>query len=97
MMTLDLLGLLGRQTSFPRPLVRSAIRACKYRSEGRLAYPREIFATAVARRRWDLAFDLVIAMGRSIPAFVWRTLESRLLRLRAAVPGLRSGPASYLP
>jgi len=97
MMTLDLLGLLDRQTSFPRPLVRSAIRACKYRSEGRLAYPREIFAAAVARRRWDLAFDLAIAMGRSIPAFVLRTLEDRLLRLRAAVPGLRPGPASYLP
>ena len=97
MMTLDLLGLLDRQTSFPRPLVRSAIRACKYRSEGRLAYPREIFAAAVARRRWDLALDLAVAMGRSIPAFVRRTLEYRLLRLRAAVPGLRPGPASYLP
>ena len=97
MMTLDLLGLLDRQTSFPRPLVRSAIRACKYRSEGRLAYPREIFAAAVARRRWDLAFDLAIAMVRSIPAFVWRTLQFRILRLRAAVPGLRPGAASYLP
>jgi hypothetical protein len=97
MTTLELLGLLDRQTSFPRPLVRSAIRACKYRSEGRFAYPREIFAAAVARRRWDLAFDLAVAMGRSIPAFVLRTLTNRLLRLRRLVPGLRPQPASYLP
>jgi hypothetical protein len=97
MMTLDLLGLLNRHTSFPLPLGRSRIRAYKYRHRHQLPFPRQIFAAALARRRWDLAFDLAMAMGRSIPAFVRRTLEDRLLRLRAGVPGLRPGPESYLP
>jgi hypothetical protein len=97
MMTLDLLGLLDRQTSFPRPLLRSSIRACKYRNRSDLPWPRQIFAAAVAHRRWDLVFDLTMALGRSIPAFVRRTLTYRFLRLRALVPGLRPGPASYLP
>jgi hypothetical protein len=97
MMTLDLLGLLDRQTSLPRPLLRSSIRACKYRNRSDLPWPRQIFAAAVAHRRWDLVFDLTMALGRSIPAFVRRTLTYRFLRLRALVPGLRPGPASYLP
>jgi hypothetical protein len=96
MMTLDLLGLLDRQTSFP-PLYRSRIRACKYRNRSDLAWPRQILAAALERRRWDLAFDLTMALGRSIPAFVRRTLTYRFFRLRARVPGLRPRPASYLP
>jgi hypothetical protein len=97
MMTLDLLGVLDRQTSFPSPLGRRRIRAYRYRHRNQLPFPRQIFAAALARRRWDLAFDLAIAMGRSIPAFVRRMLQFWLLRLRAAVPGLRPGAASYLP
>ena len=97
MMTLDLLGLLDRQTSFPHQLLRSSIRACKYRNRSDLPWPRQIFAAAVERRRWDMAFDLTMALGRSVPAFVRRTLTYRWLRLRALVPGLRPRPASYLP
>jgi hypothetical protein len=97
MMTLDLLGMLERQTSFPRPLQRDRIRACRYRNRSDLPWPRQILAAAVERRRWDLALDLMVALGLSIPAFVRRTLTYRFLRLRALVPGLRPGPASYLP
>jgi hypothetical protein len=97
MMTLDLLGYLDRQTSFPHPLSRNHIRACKYRNQSDLSFPREIFAAAVTRRRWDMALDLAMAMGRSIPTLARRAVRSRMIRLRAAVPGLRPGPASYLP
>jgi hypothetical protein len=97
MMTLDLLGYLDRQTSFPHPLSRNHIRACKYRNQSDLSFPREIFAAAVTRRRWDMALDLAMAMGRSIPTLARRAVRSRMVRLRAAVPGLRPRPASYLP
>ena len=90
MMTLDLLGQLDRQTSFP-PLERSHIRACRYRHRGDLAWPRQILAVAVARRRWDLVLDLTLALGGSIPGYARRTLTSRWRRL------LRPSPASYLP
>ncbi len=97
MMTLDLLGVLDRQTSFPRPLVRSHIRACKYRNQSDLSFPLEIFAAALAGRRWDMALDLALAMGRSIPTLVRRAVRKRVVLLRAAVPALRRPAASYLP
>jgi hypothetical protein len=96
MITLDLLGLLGRQTSFPLPLGRSHIRACRYRHGGDLFIPRGLIRAAVARRRWDLALDVTIAMVSSIPALARRTVRSGSLRLRAAVPILRPRPGSYL-
>lgn len=97
MMTLDLLGLLDRQTSFPRPLARSAVRSCRYHHPTDLLIPREIVTAALARRRWDVALDLAVAVGGSVPSLVRRTLRSRLLRLRAAIPRLRPEPATYLP
>ena len=96
MMTLDLLGLLDRQTGFPRPLLRSSIRACKYRNRSDLPWPRQIFAAAVARRRWDLAFDLTMALGRSVPAFAAHP-HVPLAPAPGARPGPAPGTASYLP
>lgn len=97
MMTLDLLGLLDRHTSFPIPLARSAVRSCRYHHPTDLLIPREILGAAVARGRWDVAADLAVAVGGSVPSLVRRAVRSRLLRLRAAVPRLRPEPASYLP
>ena len=67
MVTLDLFGLLGRQTSFPLPLSRSHIRACRYRKGGELFVPGDLIAAAVARRRWDLALDVAIALRAAFP------------------------------
>jgi hypothetical protein len=97
MMTLDLLGFLDRQTSFPRPLSRNHIRACKYRKLSDLSFPREILGAAVTRRRWGMVLDLAMAIGRSIPTLARRAVRSRRVRLRASLLGLRPGPESYLP
>jgi hypothetical protein len=94
---LDLLGLLGRQTSFPLPLGRSHIRACRYLHGSALPIPRGLIAAAVRRRRWDVALDVTIALVRSIPALARRAKRYGRLRLRAAVPSRRPRPASYLP
>jgi len=97
MMTLELLGLLGQHTSFPRPLRRSAIRACKYRNGSDLTFPREILETAIAQRRWDVAMDLAIAVALSLPWLGRRTLRIGVRRLKAAIVGpKRAGVASYL-
>jgi hypothetical protein len=96
MVNLDLLGLLGRQTSFPLPLGRSQIRACRYPLGGDLFIPRGLIAAAVGRRRWDLALDVTIALVSSIPALARRAVRYGRLRLRAAVPGWRPRPGSYL-
>lgn len=88
MTTLDLFGLLARHTSFPRPLRRSAIRACKYRNESDLTFPREIFGAAIAQGRWDIAMDLAVAVALSLPGLGRRAVRHGLRGLidRAAKP-----------
>jgi hypothetical protein len=87
MTTLELFGFLARHTSFQRPLRRSAIRACKYRSESDLTFPREIVGAAIAQRRWDVALDLAVAIALSLPGLGRRVVRTRVRRLWAAIAG----------
>ena len=97
MVTLDLFGLLDRQTSFPLPLSRSHIRACRYRKGRELPVAGALIAAAVGSRRWDLALDVAIALASSIPDLARRAVHYGGVRLRAAVPSWRPRPVSYLP
>ena len=97
MVTLDLFGLLDRQTSFPLPLSRSHIRACRYRKGRELPVAGALIAAAVGSRRWDLVLDVAIALASSIPDLARRAVHYGGVRLRAAVPSWRPGPPSYLP
>ena len=83
MTTLDLFGLLARHTSFPRPLRRSDLRACRYRNRSDLLFHREIFAAAIERRRWDVAMDIAVAVARNLPATGRRVVGAKVRRFAA--------------
>ena len=95
MTTLELFGLLARHTSFPRPLRRSDLRACRYKNRSDLTFHREIFGAALAQRRWDVAMDIAVAIALNLPAMGRRVVSTKVRRLRAArellpLPGSRS-------
>jgi hypothetical protein len=93
MTTLELFGLLAEHTSFPRPLRRSDLRACRYRNRSDLMFHREIFNAAIEQRRWDVAMDVAVAGTLNLPAMGRRVVSAKLRRLRAAVEGpLAVGP-----
>lgn len=76
MTTLDLNGALSRFESFPRPLRRTNVRFAHDTLPASLAFERENFELALAKRRWDVALDV----GRSL-------VRNHLVR---AVGGLRA-------
>jgi hypothetical protein len=84
MTTLDLFGLLARHTSFPRPLRRSDLRACRYINRSDLMFHLEIFRAAIEQRRWDVAMDVAAAVALNLPAMGRRVVSTKVRRLRAA-------------
>jgi hypothetical protein len=95
MTTLELFGLLARHTSFPRPLRRSDLRACKYINRSDLMFHWEIFRAAIEQRRWDVAMDVAVAVALNLPAMGRRAVRQKVQRLRATrgilpLPGSRS-------
>jgi hypothetical protein len=85
MTTLELFGLLARHTSFPLPLRRSDLRACRFKKRSDLAFQREIFAAAVEQRRWDVATDVAIAIARNVTAMGRRAVTTKVRRLKSAI------------
>jgi hypothetical protein len=84
MTTLELFGLLARHTSFPRPLRRSDLRACRYKNRSDLTFHLEIFRAGIEQRRWDVAMDVAVALALNLPAMGRRIVSTKLRRLRAA-------------
>lgn len=88
MVTLDMMGALALQTSFPHRLERRSVRSCSYRVASDFTFPHEIIAYARSRRRWDVVVDLSWAVARS-RAVLWmkwirRWPRRTILRLRRA-------------
>jgi hypothetical protein len=84
MTTLELFGLLARHASFPHPLRRSDLRACRYKNRSDLTFHREIFGAAIEQRRWDVAMDVAVALALNLPAMGRRMVSTKVRRLRAA-------------
>jgi len=87
MTTLELFGLLTRHTSFPRPLRRSDLRACRYINRSDLMFHWEIFRAAIEQRRWDVAMDVAVAVALNLPAMGRRIVRQKVQRLRATRDG----------
>jgi hypothetical protein len=84
MTTLELFGLLAQHTSFPRPLRRSDLRACRYINRSDLMFHWEIFRAAIEQRRWDVSMDVAVALALNLPAMGTRMVSAKVRRLRAA-------------
>jgi len=81
MVTLDLLGELGHHASFPLPLDRRRLRACRYRGPNQFSFPRDIAAQARELERWDVVRDVAWAVAVSRAQLFAHRVKVKLIRL----------------
>lgn len=91
MLALDMLGELSRHSSFPLPVDRRAVRACRLRGRSELSFSRELIAHARSVGRWDVVCDLAWVEAASRLGMLAHRARGRLgrpwrrfLRARAA-------------
>lgn len=65
MMTLDMLGVLERYSTFQSPLTGGLIRSCRYRNRSDFSFAHEIMSYAWQKKRWDVVANLSYAYIRS--------------------------------
>jgi len=83
MVALDMLGELDHHTTFPLPIERRAVRACRYRNASDFCFAHETIAYAREEGRRDVVFDLLCAVATSRAALLAARGRSVLRRLRS--------------
>lgn len=82
MMTLDMLGVLERYSTFQQPLTGSLIRSCRYRNRSDFSFANEIISYAYRKKRWDIVTNLSYAYLKS---FILRSFRFLRTKLRDAI------------
>jgi hypothetical protein len=82
MMTLDMLGVLERYSTFQQPLTGSLIRSCRYRNSSDFSFANEIISYAYRKKRWDIVTNLSYAYLKS---FILRSFRFLRTKLRDAI------------
>jgi hypothetical protein len=82
MMTLDILGVLERYSTFQQPLTGSLIRSCRYRTRSDFSFANEIISYAYRKKRWDIVTNLSYAYLKS---FILRSFRFLRTKLRDAI------------
>ncbi len=81
MLALDMLGELDVQPTFPLPIDRRAVRACRYRNASDFCFAYEMIAYAREHRRWDVVLDTATAVAKSRLTLFAHGAKSRAIRL----------------
>lgn len=82
MMTLDMLGVLERYSTFQGPLTGSLIRSCRYWNRSDFSFAHEIMSYAWRKKRWDIVASLSYAYLRSR---ILQTLRIARIKLGNAI------------